>query len=184
MLAAVMTALGNLSPIISRIMSRQIALFLDLADIADLGRMFEEVCNAVIIDPLSKPVDIKILTSDSYEHISRTVYLVPDWGVDTLLFRTRGDGQIQVDLLRSEVIEFTKPGRDGDLMRAGRLFCDVAYYGSEGYKVRKTARFLEWVGCVYRTVKKNTTRHSVLDAYVGQGARLLEDKQGIRFATQ
>jgi len=107
--------------------------------------------------------------------------LAPEWAINRLLFRKRTDGRYQVDVLRSEVVEFARPVSDGAAVRAGRLFYDVTYFDEDGHKVEKSKEFRRWADRILQFMKRHTTRDATLDAYVGTGAARVRESGGVEF---
>lgn len=108
------------------------------------------------------------------------VYLTRQEDLQSVVIRPSGNGRMwTIDDLRSPVIQFDRCYFDGKIIRKGRFFYDLSWFGSNGKIVSKSEGFQKWAQQMFAFCRKKLVRNAELDAYVGASAMNWLNRGGV-----
>jgi hypothetical protein len=154
-------------------MSHQLRILALPEDWQDLGRLLASKRRTIFLEETAEHGLSRTENFYREERFSTysKVMLVKDGALRDVGTILAGDLVPRVDVLRSPVIEAGLCVFEGRLLRAGRLYYEVGFYGRDQRWRRKTEDFLRWAESVFRLVRRVFPRHPESDSYIGERAR-------------
>jgi len=125
-----------------------------------------------------QPVEIETPVRSQGGFSRADCLLVPNISAEIKMDHIEAQAYWNVDMLFSEVIEFSGCHFDGNTLKRGRLFYDPGFYRNERWQ-EKSAYFLKWADSVFRHAKKFLKRLPDLEAYLGADAELWRARGGV-----
>lgn len=164
-------------------MGHQVQIYLLPEDTLLIEKYFMGSDNAKFIQYCSPSAEIAVSDTLAVQEMGKSwlpIFIVREKDLKDLEVKhIEAQSYWTIDSLRSPVIEFSRCFFDGNVLRKGRLFFDLGYYGRGGEWVSKSDAFTTWADDTLRWIRKTFTRIES-GAYIGKKAGWWVQQRGGR----